>query len=88
MTMYPHPDWGDSVMVDSVDIPWSTPEVGAEIEALVATWNGTPADAVAAVMSTLEGRYDSIDREWAFTMLSQTMGVDYEEFYQAWLATA
>lgn len=74
----PHPDYPDMV--------WSEPRVeGLVLPAIEAATS--PAAAAKAIMAVLdEVGYDSMDREMAFWIASQTKGWDYDTIYDAWLA--
>lgn len=68
-----------------VETGWTTPAVRDEIRALLPSFTDAPG-AVTGIMAVLNRHgYDSIDREISFSLASHQMGLDYEDFYQAWL---
>jgi hypothetical protein len=73
----PHPDYPNMV--------WSIPEAeGAALAAIEKS--STSGEAAVNIQAVLEGvGYDSMDREMAFWIATQTKGWDYEDIYQAWL---
>jgi hypothetical protein len=80
MSLYtgaPHPDYPGMV--------WSTDTV-EELVLPVIEAAKTPAEVAAGVMKILDAvGYDSMDREMAFWIASQTKGWDYDDIYDAWL---
>lgn len=63
---------------------WTDMALKAKIEKLLPTLTD-PVSAVAAVMAVLGNLYDSIDRELAFTLVSNDKGWPYDDLYNAWI---
>lgn len=75
----PHPDYPAMV--------WSVDSVEALVLAVIEE-AATPAAAVAGIMQVLDSvGYDSIDREMAFWIATQTKGWDYDDLYDVWIGS-
>lgn len=78
----PHPDYPGMVWSDADD---PNPSIERDVVAAI-NQSTTPADAVAGIMAVLDNAgYDSMDREMAFWIASQTKGYDYDDLYDAWM---
>lgn len=73
----PHPDYPGMI--------WSQPHVEGMVLAVIEK-SDSPAVVAKGVMAVLDSvGYDSMDREMAFWIATQTKGWDYEDIYQAWM---
>ena len=73
----PHPDYPGMV--------WSQPSVEGKVLPVIEQ-AATPKAAADAIMAVLDSvGYDSMDREMAFWIASQTKSWDYNDLYDAWL---
>jgi hypothetical protein len=70
----------------SSEQPWSEEGVKNSIENLLLSVVTDPAWYIKGIMDTLNYYgYDSIDRECAFTLTCEKLGIDYTVLYDLWI---